>query len=62
MITNAEEVRSIPISALTESEAKVELESLAKIITAYDKSYYTDSASTVSDDIYYSLRRRNEQI
>jgi DNA ligase (NAD+) len=52
----------IPVSDLTEAQAKAELKRLAAEIGAHDRRYYQDDAPTVSDAAYDALRRRNEEI
>src|SRR6185503_9759822 len=51
-----------PTERLTETEAKKELERLAKEIAEHDRRYYQDDAPTVSDAEYDALRRRNNEI
>jgi len=51
-----------PTEQLTETEAKKELERLAKEIAEHDRRYYQDDAPTVSDAEYDALRRRNNEI
>ncbi len=47
---------------LTESEAKHELERLAREIHAHDIAYYQEDAPEISDAEYDALRQRNEAI
>jgi DNA ligase (NAD+) len=47
---------------LTETEAKKELQRLAKEIAEHDRRYYQDDAPTVSDAEYDALRQRNNEI
>ena len=53
---------TIPVSDLTESQAKQELSRLAKDIAALDRRYYQEDAPTVSDADYDALRQRNNAI
>jgi DNA ligase (NAD+) len=53
---------SIPISKLTEEQAKAELDRLAKELAAHDRRYYQDDAPSVSDAEYDALRSRNNEI
>ncbi len=52
----------IPVSKLTEAQAKAELERLAAEIAAHDQRYYQEDAPSVSDAEYDALRSRNEAI
>ncbi len=47
---------------LSETEAKKELERLAKEIAEHDGRYYQDDAPTITDAEYDALRRRNSDI
>ena len=47
---------------LSETEAKKELERLAKEIAEHDARYYQDDAPTITDAEYDALRRRNSDI
>lgn len=47
---------------LTEAEAKVELERLAKRIAEANREYHTEDAPRLSDAEYDALKRRNTQI
>lgn len=51
-----------PLAALTEDEARAELERLAAEIAAHDRRYYQDDAPLISDAEYDALRRRNDAI
>jgi DNA ligase (NAD+) len=51
-----------PPQQLTEAEAKIELQRLAKEIGEHDRRYYQEDAPTVSDAEYDALRRRNNEI
>src|ERR1051326_7893602 len=52
----------IPVSELSETQAKAELARLAAEIAAHDKRYYQEDAPSVSDAQYDALRARNEAI
>ncbi len=51
-----------PIEELTEADAAIELESLAKEIAAHDRAYHQQDAPTITDAEYDALRRRNAAI
>jgi DNA ligase (NAD+) len=51
-----------PVEALTEEEARAELDFLAEEIKRHDRLYYTDAAPEISDAEYDALRRRNSEI
>ena len=55
-------VTEIPVSALTEREAKAELKRLAAEIAVHDRRYYQQDAPVVSDAEYDALRARNDAI
>jgi len=50
------------VEALTEPDARAELERLAAEIAAHDRRYYQQDAPTISDAEYDALRRRNDAI
>lgn len=50
------------IDQLTETEAALELERLAKEIAKHDKAYYAKDAPVISDAAYDALRQRNQDI
>jgi len=52
----------IAVAALTEAQAKAELERLAAEIAAHDRRYYQEDAPTISDAEYDALRQRNAAI
>src|SRR6266571_4322892 len=52
----------IPVSKLTEAQAKAELERLAAEIAEHDNRYYQQDAPSVSDAEYDALRARNAAI
>jgi len=54
--------QTIPVSELTEAQAKAELKRLAAEIAEHDRRYYQDDAPTISDAEYDALRQRNEAI
>ncbi|MBI4275702.1 MAG: NAD-dependent DNA ligase LigA [Rhizobiales bacterium] len=58
----AHDLGKIPVSKLTEAQAKVELKRLAAEIAAHDARYYQEDAPTVSDAAYDALRQRNAAI
>ncbi|MEO1039686.1 MAG: NAD-dependent DNA ligase LigA [Pseudomonadota bacterium] len=49
-------------AALTEEEARTELDRLAKEIARHDAAYYQDDAPKISDAAYDALRTRNTEI
>jgi DNA ligase (NAD+) len=51
-----------PVDALTEEEARTELQWLAEEIKRHDRLYHTDAAPEISDADYDALRRRNTEI
>lgn len=55
-------LRSIPVEALTESQAAEELAALAEAIANADIAYHQNDAPIMSDAEYDALRRRNTAI
>jgi DNA ligase (NAD+) len=53
---------SKPVDALSEGEARSELDRLAREIAEHDRRYYQEDAPTVTDAEYDGLRRRNQAI
>jgi len=51
-----------PVDKLTEEQAAVELQRLARTIAEHDKRYYQQDAPTVTDAEYDALRQRNNDI
>jgi DNA ligase (NAD+) len=51
-----------PVDALDETEARAELERLAKEIAEHDRRYHQEDAPTISDAEYDALRLRNAAI
>jgi DNA ligase (NAD+) len=51
-----------PTDKLTEAQAAGELQRLAKLIAAHDRSYYQKDAPTISDADYDAMRERNKAI
>lgn len=51
--------RDIPVEDLTEDQAAVELETLAREIKRHDEAYHQRDAPLISDAEYDALRRRN---
>lgn len=52
----------IAVSELNETQAKAELERLAKEIAEHDRRYYAEDEPSISDAEYDQLRQRNEAI
>ena len=50
------------VDALTEAEARAELDRLAKEIAEHDRRYHQEDAPTISDAEYDALRLRNAAI
>ncbi len=50
------------VAALTEAEAKKELERLAALIDAANRAYHTEDAPEISDAEYDALKHRNAEI
>ena len=55
-------MNDIPISNLTENEAKAELARLAMEIAYHDRAYHQNDAPEITDADYDELRRRNAAI
>jgi DNA ligase (NAD+) len=51
-----------PVDALTEAEARAELDRLAREIAEHDRRYHQEDAPTISDAEYDALRLRNAAI
>ena len=51
-----------PVEALSEEEARAELQSLAEEIKRHDRLYHAEAAPEISDADYDALRRRNATI
>lgn len=51
-----------PVAKLTEKEAAVELERLAREIAEHDRRYFAEDAPSVSDADYDALKKRNAAI
>ncbi len=56
---NAARTSEKPVAALTEAEAKAELERLAGAIAQHDRLYYAEDAPQITDADYDALRQRN---
>src|SRR5262245_40155738 len=56
------DIKKLPVSDLTEPQAKAELQRLAAEIARHDQRYYQQDAPTVSDAEYDALRVRNAAI
>lgn len=54
--------RPVAVTKLTEHEAAIELEFLAREIQTHDKSYFADDAPSISDADYDALKKRNAAI
>lgn len=55
-------LREQDVAALSEDEARVELEALAEELNAHNEAYYTEDAPVVSDADYDALKQRNSAI
>ncbi len=55
-------LRDIPVAALTEEEARVELAALAAEIAEHDRAYYERDRPVITDADYDALKRRNAEI
>ncbi|MCG6203676.1 NAD-dependent DNA ligase LigA [Rhodopseudomonas sp. HC1] len=56
------DLRSVPVSRLSERQAEKELERLASEIAEHDRRYYQEDAPAISDAEYDALRVRNDSI
>ncbi len=54
--------KSIPVSELTEEDARAELAHLAELIARANTLYHADDAPEISDAEYDALKRRNAEI
>ncbi|EKF20814.1 NAD-dependent DNA ligase LigA [Nitratireductor pacificus] len=52
-------VAKAPVDSLSETQARAELEQLAREIEEHDRRYHAEDAPTISDADYDALRRRN---
>ncbi len=62
MVAADDPVRRKPVVALTEEEARRELERLAREIARHDRLYYVENRPEISDAEYDALRARNTAI
>ena len=56
------DLRSKPVADLSEAEAALELEHLARELSEHDLRYHRDEAPTISDAEYDALKRRNDEL